>query len=170
MINNYEEIIKHITRLILTNQQKMIREEDLKNIYDSSLGLDFNKIMSDVYGQLKKIGFELIKTEFLDQKFYVLISEGKDDNITPSQYGTLAIILALSKEVDENMKISDLKETFSEVWNTDIDFLINNDYLRKIEDLGIMKVTPLAKATFFNILPDLKLKNLIEVFEKKVDK
>jgi len=169
MINNYEEIIKHITRLILTNQQKMIREEDLKNIYDSSLGLDFNKIMSDVYGQLRKIGFELIKTEFLDQKFYVLISEGKDDDITPSQYGTLALILALSKEVDENMKISDLKEMFSEVWNTDIEFLINNDYLRKIEDLGIVKVTPLAKAIFFNILPDLKLKNLIEVFENKVD-
>lgn len=169
MLNNYEEIIKQITRLILTNQQKMIREEDLKNIYDSSLGLDFNKIMSDVYGQLKKVGFELIKTEFLDQKYYVLISEGKDDNITPSQYGTLALILALSKEIDENMKISDLKEMFSEVWNTDVDFLINNDYLRKIEDLGVVKITPLAKATFFNILPDLKLKNLIEVLENKVD-
>ena len=169
MLNNYEEIIKQITRLILTNQQKMIREEDLKNIYDSSIGLDFNKIMSDVYGQLKKVGFELIKTEFLEQKYYVLISEGKDDNITPSQYGTLALILALSKEVDENMKISDLKEMFSEVWATDIDFLINNDYLRTIEDLGIVKITPLAKATFFNILPDLKLKNLIEVFEDKLD-
>lgn len=169
MINNYEEIVKKITRLILTNQQKMIREEDLKNIYDSSLGLDFNKIISDVYGQLKKVGFELIKTEFLEQKYYVLISEGKDDNITPSQYGTLALILALSKEVDENMKISDLKEMFSDVWNSGVDFLIENDYLRKIEDLGVVKVTPLAKATFFNILPDLKLKNLLEVFENKFD-
>ena len=74
----------------------MIREDDLKNMYDSSLSLDFNKIIGDVYGQLKKVGFELVKTEFLDQKYYVLISEGKDDNITPSQYGTLALILALS--------------------------------------------------------------------------
>ena len=169
MINNYEEIVKKITRLILTNQQKMIREEDLKNMYENSLGLDFSKIIGDVYGQLKKVGFELIKTEFLDQKYYVLISEGKDDNITPSQYGTLALILALSKEVDENMKISDLKEMFSEVWDSDVNFLIENDYLRKIEDLGVIKVTPLTKATFFNILPNLRLKNLIDVFENKLD-
>ena len=169
MINNYEEIVRKITRLILTNQQKMIREDDLKNMYDSSLGIDFNKIISDVYEQLRKVGFELVKTNFLNQKYYVLISEGKDDNITPSQYGTLALILALSKEVEENMKISDLKEMFSEVWNSDVDFLIENDYLRKIEDLGVVKITPLAKATFFNILPDLKLKNLLDVFENKLE-
>ena len=169
MLNNYEEIIKQITRIILTNQQKMIRENDLINMYDSSLDIDFNKVMSDVYGNLKNVGFELIKTKFFDQNYYVLLSDGKDDNITPSQYGTLALILALSKEIDENMKISDLKEMFSDVWNTDVEFLIENDYLRKLEDLGIIKVTPLAKATFFKILPDLKLKNLIDVFQSKDD-
>ena len=162
---NYDSIVKKIARLILTHQQKMIREEDLKNLCDTSM--DFNGIISDVYLYLKNVGFDLIKTSFQEQKYYVLVAEGKDDDITPSQYGTMALILALSKEVDENMKISDLKEIFSEVWASDVEFLIEKDYLRKIEDLNIIKVTPLAKATFFNILQDLKLNNLIDVFKNK---
>ncbi len=145
----------------------MIREKDLVNLCDDSL--DFNLIISNVYENLKSVGFELITTKFLEQKFFVLTTEGKDDNITPSQYGTLALILALSKEIDENMQLTDLKEMFSEVWNTDIEFLIKNDYLRqiKIENLDIVKVTPLGKATMKEIIQNLQLKNLLEVFKQK---
>ncbi len=145
----------------------MIREKDLVNLCDDSL--DFNLIISNVYENLKSVGFEMITTKFLEQKFYVLTTEGKDDNITPSQYGTLALILALSKEIDENMQLTDLKEMFSEVWNTDIEFLIKNDYLRqsKIENLDIVKVTPLGKATMKEIIQNLQLKNLLEVFKQK---
>ena len=107
MINSNEinEIVKNITKLILTNPQKIIREEDIKNL---SKEFNFEEIMSEVYINLRNVGFELIKTKFLEQQFYILTSEGKDDNITPSQYGTLALIVALSKEVDENIKIEDL--------------------------------------------------------------
>ncbi len=164
-INNYQEIVRKISRIILTNQKRMIREEDLKNLCGTSL--DFDQVIGDVYSHLRDIGFELIKTTFQEQKYYVLIAEGKDDQITPSQYGTLALIIALSKEVDENMKISDLKEIFLEVWNSDIEFLLKNDYLRKIEELDIIRVTPLAKALFFNIIGDLKLNNLIDVLNSK---
>ena len=160
MENRYiEETAKTITKIILTNKQKMIREEDLKNLCENSL--DFNQIINSVYVNLKNVGFELITTKFLEQKYFVLTSEGKDDNITPTQYGILALILALSKEVDENINLNDLKEMFSEVWTSDVEFLIEKDYLRKIkiDNLEVVKITPLAKAVLKNIIQDLKLEN-----------
>ena len=162
--NDQKESVKKITKIILTNQQKMIREDDLVNLCDKSH--DFNQIISEVYINLKNVGFELITSKFLDQKYYILTTEGKDDNITPSQYGTFALILALSKEVDENINLSDLKKIFSDVWNSDVKFLIENDYLRqtRIEDMDIVKVTPIGKALMQKIIPDLKLKNLLEIF------
>ncbi|MHA1986708.1 MAG: hypothetical protein ACW98D_08725 [Promethearchaeota archaeon] len=160
---NTEEVVRKITKIILTNPQKMIREEDLKNLSKDS---NFDIIMSEIYVNLQNIGFELIKTTFLEQKYYILTSGGKDDNVTPSQYGTLALIIALSKEVDENVKIENLKEIFAEIWDTDIQFLIDNDYLRKFEELGIIKVAPLGKAIMKNIIRDISLKNLLELFKE----
>jgi len=162
--NNISEIVKNISKIILTNPQKIIREEDLRNL---SREFNFDQIMGDVYFNLKNVGFELIKTKFLDQQFYILTSDGKDDNITPSQYGILALIIALSKEVDENIKIKDLKEIFVELWDSDVQFLIDNDYLRKFDEVGIIKVTPMGKATMKNVIKDLQLKNLINLFENK---
>jgi len=160
---NTVEVVRKITKIILTNPQKMIREEDLKNL---SKELNFDIIMSEIYVNLQNIGFELIKTTFLEQKFYILTSGGKDDNITPSQYGTLALIIALSKEVDENIKIEDLKEIFAEIWDIDIQFLIDNDYLRKFEEIGIIKVAPLGKAIMKNIIGNINLKSLLELFKE----
>ena len=164
VVKEIEEVIKNITKIILTNPQKMIREEDLKNL---SKDLNFEQVMSGVYVNLKNIGFELIKTKFLEQTFYILTSEGKDDDVTPSQYGALALIVALSKEVDENIKIEDLKEIFTNIWDTDIQFLIENDYLRKFDELGIIKVAPLGKAIMKNIILDIKLKNLLNLFKEE---
>jgi len=161
---NFEEVVKNITKLILTNPQKMIREEDLKNL---SRDVDFEQVIAEVYVNLQNIGFELITTRFLDQQFYILTSEGKDDQITPSQYGTLALIVALSKEIDENIKIEDLKEIFADIWDTDIQFLIENDYIRNFEELGIIKVAPLGKAIMKNIIIDLNLKNLLNLFKEE---
>ena len=160
---DFYEIVRKITKLILTHQQKMVREEDLRNLCED---YNYDRIINEVYINLRNVGLELITTKFLDQNYFVLTSEGKDDNITPSQYGTLALILALSKEVDENMKLSDLKDIFSEVWTTDVEFLIENDYLRKInvEHLEIVKITPLGKATLKNIIENLQLKNLLNIF------
>ena len=155
------ETVKNITKLILTNPQKVIREADLKNL---SQNFNFEEIMSQVYMNLRNVGLELIKTKFLEQQFYILTSEGKDDNITPSQYGTLALIIALSKEVDENIKIDDLKEIFADVWETDIHFLIDNDYIRKFDELGIIKISPLGKAIMKNVIMDIELKNLLNLF------
>jgi len=163
-IDNINEIVRNITKIILTNPQKIIREEDLRNL---SREFNFEQLMSDVYLNLRNVGFELIKTKFLEQQYYILTSDGKDDNITPSQYGILALIIALSKEVDENIKIDDLKEIFAKLWESDVQFLINNDYLRTFNELGIIKVTPLGKATMKNVIKDLQLQNLLNLFENR---
>ncbi|MCK4381967.1 MAG: hypothetical protein KAW66_01610 [Candidatus Lokiarchaeota archaeon] len=160
----FDEVVKNIAKIVLTSPQKMIREEDLRII---SKNFKFEEIISAVYLNLKNIGFEFIKSKFLDQVYYVLTSEGKDDNITPSQYGTLALILALSKELDENLEINDLEEIFKVVWTSDVEFLIKNDYLRRFEDQNILRITPLGKALLKNVLQDLDLKNLLEVFTAK---
>ena len=160
---NMGEIVTIITKLILTNKQKVTREEDLRNL---SKDFNFDEIMSEVYVSLKNVGFDLIKTKFMDQQFYILTSDGKDDKISPSHYGTLALIIALSKEIDENIKINDLKEIFNESWSTDIQSLIQNDYLRRFDELGIVKVTPLGKAVMKNIIKDLNLKDLLNIFEE----
>ncbi len=161
---NFEDIVKNIAKIVITSLQKMIREEDLLIL---TKNLDFEQVISAVYSNLKNVGFEFIKSRFLDQNYYILTSEGKDDRVTPSQYGTLALILALSKELDENLDISDLKDIFKEVWNTDMKFLIENDYLRKIEHQNILKITPLGKALLKNIIKDIELKNLLEAFKRK---
>ena len=159
---SYEDTVTEITKIVLTSPQKMIRKEDLVNL---SRGFDFEKIISDVYLNLTKIGFEFISSNFLGHKYYILTSEGKDDKISPSQYGTLALIIALSREVDENINIDDLKDIFFEVWETDIKFLIEYDYLRKDDSLNILKVTPLGKALLKDIIDDLELKRLINIFK-----
>ncbi|MFX0021357.1 MAG: hypothetical protein ACFE9S_03465 [Candidatus Hermodarchaeota archaeon] len=161
--NEIGDTIRNITKIILTNPQKIIREEDLKSL---TKDFDFDEIMSEIYLNLRNVGLELIKTTFLEQKYYILTSEGKDDNMTPSQYGTLALIIALSKEVDENMKIEDLKEIFNEVWDSDVQFLIDNDFIRKFDELGIIKIAPLGKAIMKNIIMDIELKNLLNLFSE----
>jgi predicted transcriptional regulator len=163
-IVNFEDIVKNLAKIILTSPQKMIREEDLLNL---TKNFDFDEVISAVYSNLKNVGFEFIKSRFLDQNYYILTSEGKDDRVTPSQYGTLALILALSKELDENLDLDDLKDIFKEVWNADMKFLIENDYVRKIEDQNILKITPLGKALLKNIGKDIELKNLLEAFKRK---
>ena len=161
---NFEAVVKNIAKIIITSPQKMIREEDLMIL---TKNLDFEQVISAVYSNLRNVGFEFIKSRFLDQNYYILTSEGKDDRVTPSQYGTLVLILALSKELDDNLDLNDLKDIFKEVWNTDMKFLIDNDYLRKIEDQNILKITPLGKALLKNIIKDIDLKNLLEVFKRK---
>ncbi|MHA1458568.1 MAG: hypothetical protein ACTSQR_02770 [Promethearchaeota archaeon] len=161
---NFEDLVRNIAKIVITSPQKMIREEDLLIL---TKNLNFEQVINAVYSNLKNVGFEFIKSRFLGQNYYILTSEGKDDRVTPSQYGTLALILALSKEMDGNLDLNDLKDIFKEVWNTDMKFLFENDYIRKIEDQNILTITPLGKALLKNIIKDIELKNLLEVFKRK---
>lgn len=159
-----ENTVRKITKLILTNPQKLIREDDLKTLSNKQ---DFDDLISKVYKNLQNVGFELIKSKYFDQSFYVLTTDGMDDTISPTQYGILALITALSKELEENLPIIDIKDLFSDVWDSDVNFLIDNDYLRENEDLEIIRVTPLGKAILKNIIQDLRLKHLLNVFDEE---
>lgn len=162
----FAETVRKISKMILTNEQKMVREDDLLNLCPDSI--NFDQVVNQIYQNLQKIGFELITSTFLDQKYYILTSDGKEDEISPSQYGVLAFILALTKEVDDNLKFSDIEQIFSNVWEN-IETLIEKDFLRKlkIQDLKIIKVTPLGKALLKNVIQNINLKSLLEVFKKE---
>ncbi len=163
--NSLNETIKTIGKYLIQNQQRMVREEDLKNLCPSSV--DFNQLISPLYTKYKEIGIELISSNFLGEKYYILTMEGKDKSISPGQYGILALLIAYSNEIDENMNLSEIKEIFSDVWTTDIQIFLDQDYLRIItmNDHEVMRVTPLGKSLLKNIIKDLKLKNLMELFE-----
>jgi predicted transcriptional regulator len=158
----YKDVIKSVAKSLLLNPQRMIREDDLKFVVK---GFQFERVMVDVYENLKNVGFELIKTKFDERTYYVLTSEGKDDNLSPTQYGILAMIIAISKEMEENIALTDLKEIFFEVWDTDISYLIAEDYLREDKEIGIIKITPLGKALVKDIINDLNLNNLLKSFD-----
>ena len=82
----------------------------------------------------------------------------------------MAIIATLGKDLEEVIPIKDVKEIFKEIWDTDIKFLIDNDYIRKNEELNIIRLSPLGKAVLKNIYKDLRLDNLIKIFENENSK
>jgi len=51
----YNESVTNITKMIITSPQRLIREEDLRNL---CVGFDFEDILSEVYVNLKNIGFD----------------------------------------------------------------------------------------------------------------
>ena len=144
----------------------MIREDDLKNL--CPIKGNFDQVVSLLYNKYKELGIELIMSQFLGEKYYILTFEGKEKDITPGQYGTLALLIAYSNEIDENMSLDEIKEIFSEVWDTDIQSFLQQDYLRIVtmKDLQVIKITPLGKSLLKNVIKDLQLKNLLDVFEK----
>jgi predicted transcriptional regulator len=162
----FEDTVRKISKMILINEHKMVREEDLIQLCPESI--NFDQVINHTYQNLIEMGFELITSTFLDQKYYILTSEGKDDDITPTQYGILAMFLALSKEVDENLKYSDMKKIFSEVWDN-VELLIEKDFIRKISirSTEILKMTPLGKALLKNVIQNINLKTLLDVFKKE---
>jgi len=159
--NEFNENVRKISRLILTSPQKLIREEDLRNMIKDH---DFNQIIGKVYHDLKQVGFELIKTKFQDETYYILTTEGKDDEITPTQYGILAILIALTNELGENLNLAYMKDLFVDLWEIDIKPLVKDNYLQIDENLGILRVSPLGKALLKEIAKNLTLKNLLSSF------
>ncbi len=158
--------VKSISRVILTSRQKMIMENDLITLAGEQ---DFNTVISLVYENLKNLGFDLVKTKFLEHTYYILTTEGISDDLTSSQYGVLSLILALSKELDDNLRIEDLKSIVSDMWESDVEKLIQLDYIRKldIEGYEVIRLTPLGKAVMKNVINDLKLDSLLNILEEK---
>ncbi|WP_457558383.1 hypothetical protein [Candidatus Harpocratesius sp.] len=157
--------VQKICQIILQNQTPQIKEEDIKNLIQND---SFEGIMSQVIKQLKNIGFSLVRTSFLGEKFYVLTSPGKDEKISPTMYGILVSLIALYKELGTNITEQELKKIFKNVWN-ECSLLIEYKYLEIHEQEGIKKVliTPIGKAVCKDIVNNVDLHEILSFLEKK---
>ncbi|MHA1775381.1 MAG: hypothetical protein ACTSWC_01330 [Promethearchaeota archaeon] len=122
--------------------------------------------MVQVASQLKQIGFSLIRTNFLGEKYYVLTTPGKDEKISPIMYGILGSLVALYNELGTTISKKDLKNIYRDVWN-ECNLLIENGYLAIVEEDGIKKVliTPIAKGVCKDLLKNFNLKEILQLLE-----
>lgn len=163
--NNIDNLARKFCKIFLINEKKMIRERDL---IEMCLNPDnFDNIIKKVHNNLKNIGFELVKTSFLEEKYYILTTEGKEKALSPIHYGILALIVALNNEIGENLNYFELKNILKDVWEN-VEYLIKNNYLTQIKtrDHHLIKITPIGKGVLKNIISEINLKKLLEIFEK----
>lgn len=159
-----DKLVEKVCKIIITNEKKVTKEEDLREICSDIE--NFDDIISRVYENLNKIGFELVKTTFLEEKYYILTTEGKDRNLSPTLYGLLALIIALNNELGENLNFFELKNILKDMWEN-VEFLIENRYLALIKSGGqkLIKLTPLGKGVLKNVISEIDLKNFLDVFQ-----
>lgn len=165
-LNNANDLVKKICKIILTNEKKMIKEKDLIEICLNSG--NFDKIIKEVYNNLRNIGFELVKTSYLEEKYYILTTEGKEKILSPVHYGILSLIVALNNELGENLNYFELKNIFANVWEN-VEYLIKHNYLTQIKskDHNLIKITPIGKGVLKNMISEINLKKILEIFNIK---
>ena len=157
-----ETDITRLSQYILQNKLGMIREQDLQNLCASVE--EFVQIIPKLIENFRNIGLSLARTTFKGEKYFVLTSPGKDPSISPSMYGTLALILSMYTELGVlNMPHKEIKKLFQEVWS-DVELLIDVNYLQvdSTQQEDQLLITPLGKAAFKNIAKNLKFKELID--------
>lgn len=162
MDNN--EKISRICRLILQNEKKMTKEQDLINLCENPEELE--ELLPDIVTRFEQIGFNLVRSKYRNEKYYVLTSIGKDDQISPKMYGTLGLIIAFFNELGEEQGVSELKEIFNEVWD-EVKQLVALNYLQIYQGMQgeLLAVTPLGKACFRNVLKELDFKKYLQFGE-----
>lgn len=162
-MDNNEKIGK-ICRLILQNEKKMTKEQDLINLCENPEELE--ELLPDIVSRFEQIGFNLVRSKYRNEKYYVLTSIGKDDQISPKMYGTLGLIIAFFNELGDEQPVSELKHIFSVVWD-EITQLINLNYLHIYQGTQgeLLAITPLGKACFRNVLKDLDFKKFLQLGE-----
>ncbi len=159
------ELIEKICRILITNQKLMIQEKDIQNLCSSLT--EYQTIMRSVITRLKKVGFRVIRSSFKDKKYLLVATLGKDPKLSPSLYGTLALILAYFNEFGDEIEVSEIQSTFKEVW-TQIEVLIDEKYLT-VEQRGKTKnlqVMPVSKAIFKDLLPKLTIDSLLQQLQE----
>ena len=163
----YEQKVKKISKIFLEGTNRMLSEKDLLNYLDNFDLLE--EILDDLNARFENIGYEIISTVFLKKKYYILATEGKDMRLNPEQYGILAIILGLNKEIGRDLTVNEFKDLFSNVWR-DIEFLLKSRYISEntIENETYIVLTPLTKILFKNVIDQIELTKILNEFEFKV--
>ena len=162
----YEQKLRKISKIFLEGTNRMLSEKDLLNYLDNFDLLE--DILDDLNARFENIGYEIISTVFLKEKYYLLTTEGKDMRLNPEQYGILAIILGIYKEIGRNLTVNEFKDLFSNVWS-DIEFLLKSRYLSEntIKNETHIVPTPLTKILFKNVIDQIELTKILNEFEFK---
>ena len=162
----YEEKIKKISKIFLEGTNRMLSEKDLLNYLDNFNLLE--EILDDLNARFENIGYEIISTVFQKEKYYLLVTEGKDMRLNPEQYGILAIILGINKDINRDLTVNEFKDLFSNVWR-DIEYLQKSGYLSEntINNKTHIILTPLTKILFKNVIEQIGLTKILNEFEFK---
>lgn len=157
MVN--EQLIARLSRILLQNQTGMVKEQDIRNLCSSNE--EYSQVIPQLVTDFNNLGLSLIRTKFQGDRYYVLTTPGKDSQITPSMYGTMALLIATTNEIGNELKVAEMKQIFKNVWK-DVESLVTMEYLavHDTKDGEKIEITPLGKGAFKNIMKDLNLKML----------
>ena len=159
-----ETTIHRLSQFILQNKIGMIRQEDLQNLCPSAE--EFAQTIPELIKNFQAIGLSLARTSFKGEKYFVLTSPGKDPSISPSMYGTLALLFTMATEIGAlttGMLVGQMRKLFKEVWG-DVEQLLEANYLQidSTQKEEFLLITPIGKAAFKNIAKNLSFEELID--------
>ena len=159
---NQDSKIKRICRLLLESQEKTIKEKDLLTLVENDDD-QFQEIISEVHSRFEDLGYELIRTTFMDEAYYLLASSGMDKNLTPQMYGILGLIFSFQKEFSRDLTLPEAKDIFKSQWQ-EILFLQEKGYLQEhiLQKEIYLLITPIGKVIFKDLISDISLDTILD--------
>lgn len=159
---NQDSKIKRICRLLLESQEKTIKEKDLLTLVENDDDL-FQEIIGEVHTRFDELGYELIRTTFMDEAYYLLASSGMDKNLTPQMYGILGLIFSFQKEFSRDLSLPEAKDIFKSQWQ-EILFLQEKGYLQEqtLQKETYLLITPIGKVIFKDLISDISLDAILD--------
>ncbi len=159
---NQETNIKRICRLLLESQEKTLKEKDLLALVQND-DLLFQELISEVHSRFDQIGYELIRTTFMEESYYLLAGSGMDKNLTPQMYGILGLIFSFQKEFSRDLTLNESQDIFKSQWQ-EIIFLQEKGYLQEhtLHKETYLLITPIGKVIFKDIISDMSLNAILD--------
>jgi hypothetical protein len=160
--NSDEMKIRQICRILLESPEKIIKEKELLKLLENDEEL-FHELISNVNARFDQIGYELIRTTFLGEVYYLLAGSGMDKNLTPQMYGILGLIFSFQKEFTRDLTISEAREIFKTQLQ-ELQFLQEKGYLKEhtIQKTPYLLITPIGKVLFKDVISDLSLNTILK--------
>ncbi len=157
-----EQIIQRMCKLLLESNEKVIKEKDLLNLVQNDDDL-FQDVIGEVNSRFEQIGYELIRTSFMQEVYYLLATSGMDKQLTPQMYGIMGLIFSFQKEFGRDLTLEESKTIFSDAWD-EIIFLKEQGYLfeHTTKTTSSLLITPTGKVLFKDILTDLSLNSILD--------
>ncbi len=154
-----EELEKSVSLRLMREEQDFTPEMELVKLCGSAE--EFRKILPRVSNNLRKIGLDLVRTDFLGQKVYMVMTTADEPPLEPELFGKFICLATLIKEKDATFTRSNLKEIFPEI-DKELKILEDKKFIvstargtEKVLELG-----PLGKATLKDTLNLLSVENL----------